>query len=88
VAGLVGHLDGEELHDLAEVGVDAAEEAGRHHQGGLLVLDQVGHDLHDGRLDLVGQLVGGQRGGGRPVHRGGRVPLRRQGLGVELRRHV
>ena len=52
VAGLVGHLDGEQLHDLPEMRVDAAEEAGRDQQGGLLVFDQVGHDLDDRRLDL------------------------------------
>ena len=56
VAGFVGQLGGEELHRLAVVGVDPPDEAGRHHQRGLLVLDQVGHDLDDGRFHLVGQL--------------------------------
>ena len=57
MARLVGHLDGEELHDLAEVRVDAGQEARRDHQRGLLVLDQVGHHLHDRVLDLVGQVA-------------------------------
>ena len=55
VAGLVGHLHGEELDDLAEVRVDAAEEPGGHDERGLLVLDEVGHDLDDRGLDVVGQ---------------------------------
>ena len=31
VAGLVGHLDGEQVHDLPEMRVDPAEETGRDH---------------------------------------------------------
>ena len=50
VARLVGGLDGEQLHDLAEVRVEPAEQPGRDEQRRLLVLDQVRHDLHDGAL--------------------------------------
>ena len=84
VAGLVGDLHREELHDLAEVRVDPAEEPGRHDERGLLVLDQVGHDLHDRVLDLgraasnaASQSIGGRR-----------VPLAGDGLGVEPGRDV
>ena len=79
VAGLVGHLHGQELDDLAEVGVDATQEPGRHDQCRLLVPHQVGHQLHDrGPRRRPG-------GPGRaPVDGGRRVPLAGRRLGVEL----
>ena len=83
VPGLVGDLHGEQLHDLAEVRVDASDEPGRHRQRGQLVLDQVRHHLDDRRLDVGVELE--RR---RPVHRRRRIPLRRQRLGIELRREV
>ena len=55
VPRLVGGLDGQQLHHLAEVRVQLAEQPRRDDQRRLLVLDQVGHELHDGALDLVGQ---------------------------------
>ena len=54
VPGLVRGLDGEQLLDLPEVRVHAGEQAGGDDQRGLLVLDEVGHDLHDGGLDVGG----------------------------------
>jgi hypothetical protein len=56
VARLVGRLDRQQLHHLAEVGVHPAEEARRHQQRRGLVLDQVGHHLDDRVLDLSGEL--------------------------------
>jgi hypothetical protein len=78
VTGLVGHLHREELHDLARVRMHPAEEPRRHDQGRLLVLDQVRHDLHDGRLDVVGKVDGRM-----PVDRGRGVPLSGDRLRVE-----
>jgi hypothetical protein len=59
--------------------VHPGDKPGRHDEGGQLVLDEVGHDLDDGRLD-AGVVV--ERRG--PVDGGGGVPLAGQGLGVEL----
>ncbi len=83
MAGLVGQLHGQQLEDLAVVGMDPADEAGGDEQGRLLVLDQVGHELDHGQLDL-GRVVDA----GGPVDRRGRVPLPGGGLGVELGRHL
>ena len=77
VAGLVGDLGRQELLDLPEVRVDATEKTGRDHQGGLLVFNQIGHDLDDRGLHLVGQV------GRRPVDTRGRVPLPGRRLGVQ-----
>ena len=79
VAGLVGALQGQQLHHLAVVRMHLPEVTGRHQQRGVLVLDQVGHHLHHGGFHGRRQL---ELGG--PIHRGGRVPLRGGGLGVEL----
>ena len=83
--GLVGGLHGEELLDLAEVRVHAGEQAGGDDERGLLVLHEVGHDLHDGGLDVRRHRLVRGRG---PVDRGGRVPLGGGGVGVEPRREV
>jgi hypothetical protein len=83
VPGLVGHLHGEELHHLTEVWMDPPDEPGRHDEGGLLVLDQVGHHLHHRGLD-----VGWQRERVVPRHRGLRVPLPRRRLRVEVRSDI
>ena len=80
---LVGHLHGEQLHHLAKVRVDAPHEPGRHDEGGLLVLDQVGHHLHHRGFD-----VGRQRELVVPRHRGLRVPLSGGGLRVQVRSDV
>jgi hypothetical protein len=69
---LVGGLGGEQLHHLAEVRVQLAEQPRRDDQRRLLVLDEVGHELHDGALDLVRNID--VRG---PVHRRRWVPLTR-----------
>ena len=58
VPRFVGRLHGEHLQHLAEVRVDATQEAGRDDQRHLLVFDQVGHHLHDRRLDLGGSSNG------------------------------
>ena len=52
VARLVRCLDGQHLQHFSKVRVDAAEEARGHDQRHLLVLDQIRHDLHHGRLDV------------------------------------
>ena len=56
-----------------------ARETWRHHQRGLLVLDQERHNLDDGILHCA------LRQRRRPVDRGLRVPLRRGGLRVDAR---
>ena len=58
-----------------------AEKARRHQQRRVLVLDQVGHHLHDGVFDVVGQL---ERL--RPTRSRRRDPTARRGLRVEVRR--
>src|SRR5438105_2205434 len=63
--------------------MDAPEETRGYDEGDLLVLDQVGHDLDDGCLDLLGQI---ERS--RPVNRCVRVPLAGDRLGVDARRQV
>jgi hypothetical protein len=83
VAGFIGGLDGEQLQHLAEVRVHPGEQPGRDDQGGLLVLDQVGHDLHHRRFD-----VGRQRLVDRPVDRDGRIPLRGRRVRVQPGRQV
>ena len=80
VARLVGDLDRQELHHLAEVRMQPTEEPRRHQQRRGLVLDQIRHHLHHRVLDLrrmIGRRV--------PRDRGRRIPLRRRGLGVEPR---
>ena len=78
VASLVGSLGGEKSADLPVVRMHAAQESGRHQECGLLVLDQIGHRLHDGGLDLWGER---RR---RPVDGGGGIPLVGRGLCVQL----
>jgi hypothetical protein len=85
VPGLVRCLDGEQLLHLPEVRVHPGQQSGRDHQRGLLVLDEVGHHLDHGRLDLGGHVGGGAGG---PVDRGRRIPLRRRGVRVEPGREV
>ena len=58
VPGLVGGLDGQELHDLLEMWVQLRDETAWDHQRSGLVLDQVGHKLDDGVLDLIGKVEG------------------------------
>jgi hypothetical protein len=79
VPRLVGHLDGQRCLQFAVVRVDLAEEARRHQQRGVLVFDHVGHHLADGGLHL-----GRVREGGLPVQRGVGIPLRADGLGIQL----
>jgi hypothetical protein len=78
VARLVGGLDREQLHDLAKVRMNVGQEASGHQQRGDLVLDQVGHHLHDRVFHLVGQLDRGV-----PRNRHVRVPLGRHGAFVQ-----
>jgi hypothetical protein len=59
--------------------MDAGEESRRHQQRRRLVLDQVGHHLDDRLLDRRRELE--RRG---PVDRARRIPLRGDGLLVEL----
>ena len=80
--GLVGDLGGQELNNFAEVRVDPAEEAGRDHQGGLLVFDQVGHHLHHSSFDIVGKP------GRRPIDQPVGIPLAGGRLGVQLGRQL
>jgi len=80
---LVRHLDREQLQHLAEVRVHLTQEARRHAQRRVLVLDQERHDLHDGVLDFARELevgVPGQRLVG--------IPLAGGGLSVEVRQVV
>ena len=78
VPRLVGHLNREDLYHFLEVRVDLAEEARRHEQRGVLVLDQVCHELYDRVLHLGRQVE-------RCVPVDGRVgiPLRSGGLCVK-----
>ena len=80
--GLVGDLGGQELNNFAKVRVDPAEEAGRDHQGGLLVFDQVGHHLHHSSFDIVGKP------GRRPIDQPVGIPLAGGRLGVQLGRQL
>jgi hypothetical protein len=81
VAGFVSRLNREHLQHLAEVRVNASQEARWDNQRDLLVFDQVGHHLHHGSFDLRWQVEGR-----RPLDGGGRVPLIGGGLGVQTRR--
>ena len=72
VARLVGGLHRQQLHDLAKMRVNPGQESRRDDQGGLLVLDEVGHELHHGMFD-----IGGHTSAGVPVDRGRRIPLAR-----------
>ncbi len=80
---LVGGLDGEQLHHLAEVRVQPGEEPRRHEEGGRLVLDEVAHHLDDRALQLVGRPDGAS-----PIDGALWVPLGGDGLRVEPGRVV
>ena len=78
MAGLVGGLYGQKLHHLAEVGVQLGHETAGNHQSCCFVFNQVGHQLDDSVLYLVGQVerfVPGNSCVG--------VPLEGHGAGVE-----
>ncbi len=51
VAGFVGGLDGEDLHDLAKMRVQPCQHARGDQQSRRFVLDEIGHDLDDGAPD-------------------------------------
>ena len=56
VARFVGALDREQLHHLAKVRMQLGDEPARNDQRRRLVLDQVRHDLDDGRRQRLVRL--------------------------------
>jgi hypothetical protein len=56
VPRLIGRLHGEHLHHLPEMRVHLRDEAAWNDQRGHFVFDQIRHDLHDGVLDVVGEI--------------------------------
>ncbi len=73
MASFVGDLRCQQLHDLTKVRVEPAKHSGGQQQRRLLVLDEIGHRLHDGGLEVVRCRVGCG-----PVDRGRRIPLIRR----------